>query len=184
MDDMKLAKSSFVISVASVFVAVCALLLSVYQGHLQKINYETSVQPHITIIPTIDGAKKEYGYYFYNSGVGPGYVDEIQYYINGRRIVADNLSALAQIVRHFGLNEKCFSYGNPREGDAVSLNEMTTLLTISTSAHIVPECAKTIQSFQDHIIKIPSDISFKVRYKSIYNIAFIYNSKDNSQKKL
>ncbi|EJF9887580.1 hypothetical protein M9E88_004597, partial [Salmonella enterica subsp. enterica serovar Krefeld] len=60
MNDSRMVKSSFIVSLAGVFVAICALGLSIYQGHLQKINYEISVQPYITIVPTVDGAKNEY----------------------------------------------------------------------------------------------------------------------------
>lgn len=181
MDDSRMVKSSFVVSLVGVFIAICALCLSIYQGYLQKINYEVSVQPYITIVPTIDRAKNEYGYYIYNAGAGRGYIEKIQYYINDKVIHADNLSSLVLIVHHFGLNEKCFAYGNPRKGDAVSLDEMNTLLTISAGAYTLPECAQTIQDFHQHMNKTPSDISFKIWYKSIYNITFIYNSEDNSQ---
>ncbi|MEX8550477.1 hypothetical protein AB8E98_05530 [Salmonella enterica] len=184
MNDSRMVKSSFIVSLAGVFVAICALGLSIYQGHLQKINYEISVQPYITIVPTVDGAKNEYGYYIYNAGAGRGYIEKIQYYINGKLIDSDNLSSLVKIVHYFGLNEKCFAYGNPRKGDAVSLDEMTTLLTISAGAYNLPECAQTIQDFHMYINKAPSDISIKIWYKSLYNITFVYNLEDNSQNKL
>lgn len=184
MNESQLGKSGFIISLVGVAIALCALCLSVYQGRLQQLNYEVSVQPYITIVPTIDGSKNEYGYYIYNAGAGRGYIEKVEYYINGQMLPGDNVSSLKKIVQHFGLNEKCFSYGNPRKGDAVSLDDMNTLLTVSSSAYIFPECAQTIQIFHQGMRKIPSDISFKIWYKSIYNISFVYNSEDNSQIRL
>ena len=50
----RLAIISLIVSICGAIIALCALGLSVYMGWLQKNNYEISVQPYITLVPTID----------------------------------------------------------------------------------------------------------------------------------
>jgi hypothetical protein len=183
-DKDRLARSSFIISLGSFIIALCALGLSIYQGYLQKENYQISVQPYITVVPTIDGEKKEYGYYIYNAGQGKGYINMVQYFINGSEVRGGNLISLKKVVSQFGLNENCFSYGNPRKGDSVSLDQMNKLLTISNDAYSNSECKGTIEKFHTYLTENPSKFSIRIFYRSIYNISYLYNSEDNSQKKI
>lgn len=90
-------KTSLIISILSAFIALCALALSVYMGWLQKINYEISVQPYITLIPTVDPKKKEYGFYIYNAGMGKRYIENVEFFINGRKVEGNNLDALKKL---------------------------------------------------------------------------------------
>ncbi|MFJ5442829.1 hypothetical protein [Pectobacterium sp. CHL-2024] len=184
MSDNRLAKNSLAISLASVIVALCALGLSVYQGYLQKKNYEISVQPYITLVPTIDGSKNEYGYYIYNAGLGNGYIDKIQYFINGREIKGDNIGSLRQVVHHFGFLDECFAYGNPRKGDSVALDKMNVLLSISSSASSINECKNTIDNFHKNLSESRPNFTVKIWYNSIYNIRYLYDSSKNIQEHL
>ncbi len=180
----RLAISSLIVSVCGVVVAICALGLSFYMGWLQKNNYEISVQPYITVVPTVEPQKNEYGFYIYNAGMGKGYVKKIEYFLNGRKVQGDNLDILKQVVNYFGFNEDCFSYGNPRKGDSVSLDEMNPLLALNASVASLSQCKKTYQEF--YKVLRADNVVFTVRlwYGSIYNISYMYDSSDNSQKKI
>lgn len=68
----RFAITSLIVSVCGVIIALCALGFSVYMGWLQKNNYEISVQPYITLVPTVEPGKNEYGFYLYNAGMGKG----------------------------------------------------------------------------------------------------------------
>jgi hypothetical protein len=57
----RLAVTSLIISICGAIIALCALGLSFYMYWLQKNNYEISVQPYITLVPTIELEKNEYG---------------------------------------------------------------------------------------------------------------------------
>lgn len=48
---------SLIVSVCGAVIALCALGLSIYMGWLQKNNYEISVQPYITLVPTVEPGK-------------------------------------------------------------------------------------------------------------------------------
>jgi hypothetical protein len=60
----RLAMSGFIVSVCGVVVAICALGLSFYMGWLQKNNYEISVQPYITVVPTVEPKKMSMDFIF------------------------------------------------------------------------------------------------------------------------
>lgn len=175
---------SLIVSVSSVFIAFCALGLSVYMGWAQKNNYEISVQPYITLVPTVQPGKGEYGFYLYNAGMGKGYIENIEYFLNGRKIDGDNSSALASVVSYFGFNKDCFAYGNPRKGDSVSLDEMNTLLALGAGVSSLSQCRYTYEGFFKVLNAKDNVFSIRLQYKSIYNISYLYNSSDNSQKKL
>ncbi|WP_432371962.1 hypothetical protein ACRPHP_13470 [Pantoea allii] len=180
----RFAITSLIVSACGVVVALCALGLSFYMGWLQKNNYEISVQPYITIVPTVESAKNEYGFYLYNAGMGKGYVENVEYFLNGRKIQGSNLDALKQVVNYFGFNKECFSYGNPRKGDSVSLDEMNTLLALSAGVASLSQCKKTYEEFYKVLKDENIAFTVKLRYRSIYNVAYIYDSFDNSQKKI
>lgn len=137
----RLAITSLIVSICGAIIALCALGLSVYMGWLQKNNYEISVQPYITLVPTIEPKKNEYGFYLYNAGMGKGY---IEYFLNGRQVEGSNSDVLIQVVNFFGLNKDCFAYGNPRKGDSVSLDEMNTLLTLGAGVTSLAQCKKNV----------------------------------------
>lgn len=180
----RLAISSLIVSVCGVIVAICAFSLSFYMGWLQKNNYEISVQPYITIVPTVEPQKNEYGFYIYNAGMGKGYVEEIEYFLNGRKVQGTNLDILKQVVNYFGFNDECFSYGNPRKGDSVSLDKMNPLLALSSGVASLSQCKKTYQEFYKVLKTDNMAFTVRLRYRSIYNISYIYESSDNSQKKI
>lgn len=177
-------KTSLIISILSAFIAVCALALSMYMGWLQKINYEISVQPYITLIPTVDPKKKEYGFYIYNAGMGKGYIENVEFFINGRKVEGNNLDALKKVINYFGFNENCFAYGNPRKGDSVSLEEINTLLAIGTGVSSLEQCKETYHGFYKVLNLENSPFTIKLKYRSIYNIFYLYDSSNNTQKKI
>lgn len=183
-DNKRLAMLSLIVSGVGVFIAICALGLSVYMGWLQKRNYEISVQPYITFVPTVNPAKKEYGFYIYNAGMGKGYIQSVEYFLNGKKIEGDDLSALMQIVDYFGLNKNCFAYGRPRKGDSVSLDEMNPLLTLGEGVSVLPQCEKSYKEFYKVLSSKNNPFSIQIRYRSIYNISYLYDSVNNSQKKI
>ena len=180
----KLAKISLVVSACGVLVALSALGLSVYMGWLQKNNYEVSVQPYITLVPTVDMGKKFYGYYLYNAGMGKGYIEEVQYFLNDQKLEGDNKAVLEKVVDYFGFDRNCFAYGNPRKGDSVSLDDMNILPSLSSGATSLPQCKGTIEEFHKDLTPKENVFSVKLKYRSIYGISYLYNSRDNSQKKL
>lgn len=180
----RLAITSLIVAGCGVFIALCALGLSVYMGLLQKNNYEISVQPYITLVPTIEPGKDEYGFYLYNAGMGKGYVENVEYFLNGRQIEGDNSSALVQVVSYFGFNKDCFAYGNPRKGDSLSLDEMNILLTLGTGVSSLSQCKSTYEEFFKVLSAKHNAFTVKLKYRSIYNISYLYDSSDNSQKKL
>lgn len=180
----RLAITSLVVSVCGVFIALCALGLSVYMGWMQKNNYEISVQPYITLVPNVEPGKEMYGFYLYNAGMGKGYIENIEYFLNGRKIEGDNFDALIQVVNYFGFNKDCFSYGNPRKGDSVSLDEMNTLLAIGSGGASLSQCKSTYEGFFKVLDAKHSTFTIKLKYRSIYNISYLYDSSDNSQTKL
>lgn len=180
----RVAITGLIVSICGSFIALCALGLSIYMGWLQKNNYEISVQPYITLVPTLDPRKDEYGFYLYNAGMGKGYIEKIEYFLDGRQVEGSNSDALIQVVNFFGLNKDCFAYGNPRKGDSVSLDEMNTLLTIGTGVASLDQCRKTYENFYKVLRDQNSPFTIKLRYRSIYNISYIYDSSNNSQKKI
>jgi hypothetical protein len=115
--------------------------------------------------------------------MGKGYIEKIEYFLNGRKVQGTNLDILKQVVNYFGFNEECFSCGNPRKGDSVSLDEMNSLLALSVSVASLSQCKKTYQEF--YKVLRADNVAFTVRlwYRSIYNISYMYDSSDNSQEK-
>ena len=176
--------TSLIVSVCGVIIALCALGLSIYMGWLQKNNYEISVQPYITLVPTVEPRKNEYGFYLYNAGMGKGYVENIEYFLNGRKIEGSNSEALVKVVNYFGFNKDCFSYGNPRTGDSVSLDEMNTLLTLGGGVVSLVQCKKTYEEFYKVLKGDDNEFTIKLRYRSIYNISYLYDSYGKTHKKI
>ena len=178
----RISRINLSISLVSIVIAGSALWLSYYQGSLQKENYEISIQPYLTVVPTINPEKKEYGYYIYNSGAGRGYIDKVEYYFDGILISGMNIEPLKKVAIKLGLDPNCLAYGNPRINDAISLDEMNKLLVLSSIAGI--ECKQTIDNLQQSIILFQSRFTTKIWYRSLYNIKFMYDSASNIQTKI
>lgn len=86
------------LTVASIFIAACALGLTIWQGCMQRAHNRKSVLPIIEVLirsgPDADG--HEAGFYLRNSGIGPAILKRITILYKGQPL--KNASTLRQLV--------------------------------------------------------------------------------------
>ncbi len=65
---------------ASLFIATCALVVSIYSGRLTRGHNRLSVRPHFRIVIDFSssGFPSSQKVVLFNSGLGPGYLDELE----------------------------------------------------------------------------------------------------------
>ncbi|WP_088744110.1 hypothetical protein [Cobetia sp. QF-1] len=160
----------------SIFIAVCAFGLSLWQGYQQRVQNHISVEPRINAYFKHDSKIDKHGIYIFNNGLGPAFIKSFEVTLAGKKLKKSVYGELYSAAIKLNLDPTCFAYGSPRKGDSLALNKEETLMEVSKNAS--KSCADSIERFN----KIRSKpLNFTIKFESIYGDRFVYKYLDNKQ---
>ncbi len=76
---------SYRLDLSALVVAIIALGFSIWQGREQVRHNHISVEPRLTSYFSIDGKQKLWGVYVINNGMGTGFVEELNVFVDGKK---------------------------------------------------------------------------------------------------
>lgn len=78
--------SELIVSCSSAFIAILALGVAVWQGHLMRKHNRLSLRPHLTFRETISATNNpHFVLELQNNGIGPAIIKDFQIWLDGRR---------------------------------------------------------------------------------------------------
>ncbi|WP_460154826.1 hypothetical protein [Pseudomonas sp. S1_F04] len=162
-------------NVATVSIALIALIFSASQLYLQRVQNHVSVEPRLNAYYTNEAKLDNEGVHIINNGLGPAYVESLDVIVNGKKI--DGPKKFFEAARLLGLNTECLSIGEPRPNDSLKTGEEILLLGVPKAGEPL-KCGKTRL---DLLLMKPSSLDFIITVKSIYGDRFTYQFSKNFQ---
>lgn len=166
----------------SIAVAGCALGLSVWQGYIQRVHNHVSVEPRINAYFQSNEGNHTHGLYLINNGMGPGYVESLDIYFDGKLVSGANQMEpwrFQTAMPGLGLaNKACLVVAGPRPNDSMRVGEEIQLITLGTGSPL--DCLLTKAALLNADW---SRLDFVLKVKSIYGDRYSYRFKSNTQTK-
>lgn len=165
-------------NIATVSIALIALVFSASQLYLQRIQNHVSVEPRLNAYYTNEAKLDNEGFHIVNNGLGPAFVESLDVMVNGKKV--DATRKFSEAGRLLGLNTECLSMGEPRPNDSIKTGEEMLLLGVPKAGD-ASKCAKTRL---DLFVMKPGSLDFIITVKSIYGDRFKYQFSKNVQESL
>ncbi|RMM79831.1 hypothetical protein ALQ71_00045 [Pseudomonas coronafaciens pv. striafaciens] len=162
-------------NVATVSIALIALIFSASQLYLQRVQNHVSVEPRLNAYYTNEAKLGNEGIHVVNNGLGPAFVESLDVVVNGNKI--EGTKKFFEAARLLGLNIECLSTGEPRPNDSLKTGEEILLLGVPKAGDPL-KCAKTRL---DLLLMKPDSLDFTITIKSIYGDRFTYQLSKNAQ---
>lgn len=162
-------------NVATVSIALIALIFSASQLYIQRIQNHVSVEPRLNAYYTNEAKLDNEGVHVINNGLGPAFVESLDVMVNGKKI--EGARKFFEAARLLGLNTECLSIGEPRSNDSLKTGEEILLLGVPKAGDPL-KCAK---SRLDLFLMKPGSLDFIITVKSIYGDRFTYQLSKNVQ---
>ncbi|MBA1191039.1 hypothetical protein G7Z99_18640 [Pseudomonas entomophila] len=162
-------------NVATVSIAVIALMFSASQLYLQRVQNHVSVEPRLNAYYTNEAKLDDEGVHIINNGLGPAYVESLDVLVDGKKV--EGSRKFFEAARLLGLDILCLSTGDPRPNDSFKTGEEILLLGVPKSKDAL-KCAKTRL---DLLLLKSGSLEFLLTVKSIYGDRFTYQYSKNEQ---
>lgn len=161
---------SVVTGVASTFIAVCALVFSIYQGIQARRHNRLSVKPHLTTWTTSTPEEGRYVVELINNGLGPALIEGFTLTVDGSPVSGKQTDVFENalgIIFH-GMNYRSFqSY--LAQGYCMAAKERCTLVDVQFQGPSFP---------LPLIVGVAFDrADIDIAYKSFYGETFRFSSK-------
>ncbi|MDH1071594.1 hypothetical protein N5C93_01985 [Pseudomonas nitroreducens] len=166
-------------NIATVAIALCALLLSIWQGYLQRQHDHVSLEPRVNAYFKTDARTDQWGIYVFNNGMGPAYIESLDVLVDGKPMPEGNTGKFGSSLLPLGLDPSCFTVGGPRPNDSLIVGEEIALIEASKSAPAA--CSPYLNML---LAAARDKIDFTLVIKSIYGDRFEYKFKENIQRPL
>lgn len=169
-----------VFNLASLVVAASALGLSLWQGYVQRQHNHVSLEPRVNAYFQSNESLGVTGLYIVNNGMGPGYVEEIKVFVDGKLIARssqDQVWLFGSVLKPLGISSlSCISVAGPRPNDSLKVGEEAQLIALGKGTG--NEC---LMAKQDLIKTEWYRLDFTLILKSIYGDRFFYRYSKNEQ---
>lgn len=155
------------VSVASLFVAVCAVCFTAWQAAIQRKHNRISVKPHLYSLTNRKRGKSQafLQSILGNNGLGPAYINKFEVYLDGER--SDPEAAITEVLGDLARN----SYWAVLANDyAMAPNEAKVILEVSFSADT-----------EDAVLQVERELNrldLVVEYSSAYESMPVFDSRE------
>jgi len=153
-----------VTAICSVFIAVCALIVSIWQGSATRRHNKLSVKPYINIRVSISKHADFMGIQIENNGIGPAVIRKCIVFVDGKPTQIDSFGSWEKVGKAAGIFDKKISFRTFPEGTV--LKEGQALDLISYPKQNWTDKGRTI------VEKALSRIRVKIEYDSLYGDKF------------
>lgn len=156
--------ADIIIAISVTIIALSALIVSIWQGVLNRKHNRLSVRPRLRIdlyihvgCPVTITLK--------NNGIGPATVRQFSVYLDGTKIDGEYSQPAAEALSRLAIHCRADSY-TPGEGDTIAAGETITLLSLQD--YPVPDNDKERIALRKDLMRIV----FHIRYESMYGEGF------------
>lgn len=150
-------------------IALCALILTVWQAIVARKHNKLSVTPYLTTWTHVDTDKCSYAVEILNNGIGPALIKSFQIFVDGHEIKGQDLEILQKALKIAFPQYSYHSYNSfLSEGYMMSPKESRNLLTIQFLGPNFPSKEEI-----DHAAK---RVKIIIEYESIYEEKYAFDS--------
>jgi hypothetical protein len=173
--DQPLEFWQFITGVSSGIIALCALILSLYQGYQTRKHNRLSFKPHLT---TWTNTNPEMGFYsveLINNGLGPALIEEFTVRVDGKVIDGRGAEPIEKGLKIlFPAHEYVSHHGFVGKGYAMGPKQRCTIVAIQFSSTGIPSREIVEHAFKRGVLE--------VKYKSFYDELFRFSTAEERLK--
>ena len=152
--------------IASVIVASCAIIISIWQGMVSRKHNRMSVRPHLTTWRHSEPSKGYYQVDLINNGIGPALIEKFCVTIDGKVLPGIELDVIEMAVKILFPNTLyTLSKAYVGSGYAMAPKERCTILSVQFMGNTVPSL-ETVE----HALLRRADL--EITYTSFYGEKF------------
>lgn len=169
---------SYRLDLSALVVAIIALGFSIWQGREQVRHNHISVEPRLTSYFSIDGKQKLWGVYVINNGMGTGFVEELNVFVDGKKVQDHEWGPFFSALIALELNPNCFRVAHLRKNDSLQVGVEFPLIE-ANQPHETPMSCLSDRLLLVEYMKERLDYHLKI--ESLYGIEFEYRYMKNEQ---
>lgn len=94
-------------ALSSMLIAVCALVISIWQSYSMQQHNKLSLRPYLEMAFEYDRREGRWGLYIYNQGMGPAQVTTVEYKVDGK-----SYPNIVAFLMALGEDPDCYTRGN------------------------------------------------------------------------
>lgn len=155
--------------IASSIIALCALLLSIWQGYVSRSHNKVSVRPHLTTWTYHDHQTHKHIVEIINNGIGPAIIKELLLKVDNKTITGQGTEAIEKVLK---LLFPSFQYNSHNSymsnGYVMAEKEKRSLSEIEFFGNKLPT--------REDIEKAIKRTALRIEYESMYGEKFILDS--------
>lgn len=157
--------SEKVLSISAIFISICALAVSIWQGVVEREHNRLSLTPYIEVSPRLAG-RSQSGIFIENAGTGAAFIKYVNISSGGKlfKLTEDNWSDFFQ---HIGVNKDCYKKSWIKPGSVLQPSKEIPLITVSEAS--MPICDLDAVKFLTE-----PGLTLKIVYESPYKEEFVF----------
>lgn len=156
---------------SSSIIAICALILTVWQLFVTRRHNKLSVTPYLTTWSHIDHDNGNYSLDIMNNGVGPALIKTFQIFVDGRKVESQDLGLMEKTLEIL-FPTSVYKYSSYKsylsDGYMMATNEKRNLVSIQFVGQNFPT--------PEEIKRISDRVKIIIEYESIYRQKLTYDS--------
>jgi hypothetical protein len=146
-------------------IALCALVISIWQGIQMRAHNRKSYRPHLTSHLKIKEGNTGFIVELINNGIGPAIIDSFHVFVDKHLQAGEDLQPLESAIKLLFPNNKYeLSCGCVNKGYAMAQKEIRELVNIKFVGDKLPTVLE-----MDHAMK---RASIDIKYQCFYGIAY------------
>lgn len=149
-------------AICSVFIAVAALFIAVWQARATRVHNRLSVKPQLVFERKVDNLPPVAQIILKNNGIGPAIVRAFDVQVDGNKIQPFDASKWETIVNEIGIQYKHFNGQNLECGTIIGIGDINQILNVDTSG------SQPVRDVFDALFRI----NIIIEYESIYGKKF------------
>lgn len=160
-----------IIGVSSAIIALCALVLSIWQGVQMRRHNRLSFRPHLDAWRHADPEKGYYAVDLINNGLGPAIVKSFVVKVDGKQIFGDGTEPIEKALRivfpNFPYQASC-SY--VAKGYSLAAKEQCKIAAVQFTGSVLPAHNLVQDAF--------NRADLEIVYKSVYGEEFPFSAQE------
>lgn len=154
-----------VTAIATIFIALLALSVSIWHGVVTRRHNRLSLRPHLCLLVELSEGPPEMGIFLENNGLGPAIIKSIAITIDGNKIDDDdNYCGLDNTISKLGIDEEWVLIRSLEEGSSIKVGEKHPFIRFAKQQ----QTEDRIDIFREAISKV----GIEVIYESLYGITY------------
>ena len=154
--------------IATIFIAVLALFISVWSTYETRKHNRLSLKPHLSITSEFTSRESQNGVYLYNNGHGPALIKTFSVYIGENELNTSSPASFYNAIRkQLNFQKLAISVAVPKNGDVLKAGESHKILGPVELSSNLPE--EQLLQLKEGLPRL----RFVIKYESFYEEKFV-----------